>query len=68
MEVQDYERPTYQGPERSNACFYFPFVKDGIFKLRVGSTFSHTHLQEIGVPQGSIMSVTLFSEKINSNI
>ena len=32
----------------------------------MGSTFSDSHLQEMGVPQGSILSVTLFSVKINS--
>ena len=32
----------------------------------MGSTFSDSHPQEMGVPQGSILSVTLFSVKINS--
>ena len=40
------------------------FLKDRSFKVQVGSTFSHP--QEMGVPQGSILSVTLFSVKINS--
>ena len=48
----------------------FPFLlhvlKDRPFKVRVGSTFSDSHLQEMGVPQGSVLSVTLFSVKINS--
>ena len=39
----------------------FTFLQDRSFKLRVGS-----HPQEMGVPQGSILSVTLFSMKINS--
>ena len=30
------------------------------------TSFSDSHLQEMGVPQGSILSVTLFSVKINS--
>ena len=34
--------------------------------LRVGDTFSNPHEQEMGVPQGSILSVTLFSVKINN--
>ena len=46
--------------------FIAHFVKDRSFKVRVGSTFSDSHLQEMGVPQGSILSVTLFSVKINS--
>ena len=32
----------------------------------MGSTLSDTHEQEMGVPQGSILSVTLFSIKINN--
>jgi len=32
----------------------------------VGSIYSDTHSQEMGVPQGSILSTTLFSVKINS--
>ena len=39
------------------------FLKVRSFK---GSTFSNSHLQEMGVPQGSILLVTLFSMKINS--
>ena len=46
--------------------FIAPFLKDRSFKVRVGSTFSDSHLQEMGVPQGSILSVTLFSVNINS--
>ena len=46
--------------------FIFNFLKDISFKVRVGSTFSDSHPQEMGVPQGSILSVTLFSVKINS--
>ena len=32
----------------------------------MGSTYSDLHEQEMGVPQGSILSVTLFILKINS--
>ena len=46
--------------------FIAHFLKDRSFKVRVGSTFSDSHLQEMGVPQGSILSVTLFSMKLNS--
>ena len=33
------------------------------FRVRVGDTLSNPHEQEMGVPQGSILSVTLFSVK-----
>ena len=46
--------------------FISNFLKDRSFKVQVGSTFSDSHPQEMGVPQGSIMAVTLFSLKINS--
>ena len=42
------------------------FLSDRYFKVRVGNTYSDPYLQEAGVPQGSILSVTLFSLKINS--
>ena len=32
-------------------------LKDRYVKLRVGSTFSDSYLQEMGVPHGNIMSV-----------
>ena len=41
------------------------FLNDREFKINVGSTLSELHKQELGVPQGSILSVTLFSIKIN---
>ena len=46
--------------------FISNFLQDRSFKVRVVSTFSDSHPQEMGVPQGSILSVTLFSVKINS--
>ena len=41
------------------------FLHNREFEVRVGSTLSEAHNQEQGVPQGSILSVTLFSLKIN---
>ena len=42
------------------------FLSNRNFNVRVGSTLSDNFEQEMGVPQGSILSVTLFSIKINS--
>ena len=40
-------------------------LNDREFKVKVDSTLSELHKQEQAVPQGSILSVTLFSIKIN---
>ena len=48
------------------AYFISAFLNDRQFRVRVGDTFSNPHKQEMGVPQGSILSVTLFSVKINN--
>ena len=42
------------------------FLKDGSLNVRLGATISDELEQEMGVPQGSIHSVTLFSIKVNS--
>ena len=42
------------------------FLFERTFRVRVGSIFSNSQHQEEGVPQGSILSVTLFSIKINN--
>ena len=42
------------------------FLSNRCFKVRVGTTLSDLQGQEEGVPQGSILSVTLFSIKINN--
>ena len=42
------------------------FLSKREFKVRVGSTLSKAHNQKQGVPQGSFLSITLFSLKINS--
>ena len=60
MEVWNIKRPL--------CLFSFQFCfKDRPFKVRVGSTFTDCHPQEMGVPQGSILSVALFLVKINSS-
>jgi len=46
--------------------FIHAFLQSRKFRVRVGTTLSDTVDQEMGVPQGAILSVTLFSIKINS--
>ena len=48
--------------------FICDFLSDRYFKVRVGNIYSDPYSQEAGVPQGSIISVTLFSLKINSTV
>ena len=42
------------------------FLSSRVFRVHLGSVYSNIHEQEMGVPQGSILSVTLFILKINS--
>ena len=42
------------------------FLTDRTFHVRLGDAVSSSQPQEMGVPQGSVLSVTLFSIKINS--
>lgn len=44
------------------------FLSDRYLKVRVGSELSSSFLQEEGVPQGSVLSVTCFAVAINSII
>lgn len=46
--------------------FIHSFLTDRFFKVRVGNSLSQPFVQEEGVPQGSVLSVTLFSVAINS--
>ena len=48
------------------SIFISKFLENRNFRIRLGSTLSDAFEQEMGVPQGSILSVTLFSLKINS--
>jgi ribonuclease HI len=45
--------------------FLSDFLKDRSFRVRVGSTLSDRYIQESGVPQGSVLSVSLFAVAIN---
>ena len=46
--------------------FIQSFLEDRTIQVRVGSTLSYLYDQEQGVPQGSILSTTLFNIKINN--
>ncbi len=46
--------------------FISNFLSDREFRVRYGSTYSNLFPQELGFPQGSILSVTLFGLRINS--
>ena len=46
--------------------FVANFLSNRSFKVRIGSTLSDTFKQEQCVPQGSILSPTLFNIKINN--
>ena len=46
--------------------FIKAFLTDRKFQVRIGTTLSDIQQQEEGVPQGSILSVTLFNIKINT--
>jgi ribonuclease HI len=46
--------------------FIANFLSNRHFRVRVGNHLSDAYDQEMGVPQGSILSVTLFILKINS--
>ena len=45
--------------------FLRSFMEDCTFQVRVGTVLSKPFLQEEGVPQGSVLSVTLFGLAIN---
>ncbi len=45
--------------------FLQSFLRDRTFRVRIGTTLSSIFLQEEGVPQGSVLSVTLFGLAIN---
>ena len=46
--------------------FIQSFLEDRTMQVRVGSTLSDFYDQEQGVPQGSILSTTLFNIKVNT--
>ena len=54
------------GLEGRMPIFIDHFLSDRKFRVRQGDTLSNQKEQEMGVPQGSILSVTLFNIKINN--
>ena len=44
------------------------FLNERMFRVKVGTTLSTLYVQENGVPQGSVLSVTLFAIEINGVI
>ena len=48
------------------AFFISAFLNERQFRFRIGDTFSNPHEQEMGISQGSIISVTVLSVKINN--
>ena len=48
--------------------FIKSFLEDRTIQVRVGSTLSDLYDQEQGVPQGAILSITLFNVKLNDII
>ena len=51
---------------RGNMGYFLAnFIKDGTFRVKVGMSLSDSFVQESGVPQGSVLSVTLFGVLIN---
>ena len=53
------------GLRGSLLCFIEGFLKNRQFSVRLGACLSRLFDQEMGVPQGDVLSVTLFALKIN---
>ena len=66
VEVRHHERFTWCWFTRSTPTFHCWFLSDRKFQVSVCRTYSKLLDQEMGVTQGSILSVTLFCLKINS--
>ena len=47
------------------SMFVKNFLDNRVFRVRVGNSFSTLHVQKNGVPQGSVLSVTLFAIAID---
>ena len=58
--------PLNQKQPTNQPLFIQSFLEDRTMQVRVGSALSDLYDQEEGVPQGSILSTTFFSIKINN--
>ena len=54
------------GFEGRMPIFIENFLQDRRFRVRMGEVFSEEKQQEMSVPQGSVLSDTLFNIKINN--
>jgi hypothetical protein len=61
--LQDLQNAGLRGRLPTFVC---NFLSNGKFNVRVGPYLSDTYKQEMGVPQGSILSVTLFVIKLTA--
>jgi len=59
-------KPNQAGLRGRLPCFIEGFLKNKQFSVRLDACLSGLFDHEMGVPQGSILSVTLFALKINS--
>ena len=66
MEIWHYKKDIHKlGLRGRLPTFIESFLADRTMQVRVGSTLSDLYDQEQGVPQGGVLSTTLFNIKIN---
>ena len=65
MEIWHFKRYPQLGLRGRLPTFIENFLADCTMQVRVGSSLSDYYDQEQGVPQGGVLSTTLFSIKIN---
>lgn len=54
-------------PKRQDGFIYCNILEDGYIRVRINDALSALKEQEMGIPQGSILSVTLFNIKIKKH-
>ena len=60
------EGPIHLRSSWKNASDDWTVLEERRFRVSISNVLSHERKQESGVPQGSILSVTLFAVKVNS--